>query len=311
MHKWLSSAAEGSTSGDYSSIELPMSSESKQFDPNEALALDPEAARVRAVISPHAGYTYCGDVCGYAYSALTRALKAAATGTNSGNLRVFILGPSHHHYMSSCALTTCSQLETPLGLLDVDTDIVNEIYGEGDHFTWFPKTKDEMEHSIEMQLPFVFNSIQESRVDVKVVPIVVGSIDTRKEALYGKLLAPYIVDPCNVFVMSSDFCHWGQRFDYVRTKDGMDGEPIWKAIQRLDTNGMQAICSLDPSTFQGYLKSTGNTICGRHPIAVYLHGLQANESLEPNVKFVKYSQSSKAKSKLDSSVSYAAAYVEF
>lgn len=35
------------------------------------------------------------------------------------------------------------------------------------------------------------------------------------EAHYGRLLAPYLEDPAHVFIVSSDFCHWGTRFNYV------------------------------------------------------------------------------------------------
>jgi len=36
-----------------------------------------------------------------------------------------------------------------------------------------------------------------------------------REAEYGALLAPYLADPANCFVISSDFCHWGSRFSYT------------------------------------------------------------------------------------------------
>lgn len=35
------------------------------------------------------------------------------------------------------------------------------------------------------------------------------------EALYGQLLGPFLDDPTNLFVISSDFCHWGQRFGFT------------------------------------------------------------------------------------------------
>ena len=35
------------------------------------------------------------------------------------------------------------------------------------------------------------------------------------EAAYGQALAPYLDDPRNVFVISSDFCHWGARFNFT------------------------------------------------------------------------------------------------
>ena len=35
------------------------------------------------------------------------------------------------------------------------------------------------------------------------------------EAAYGRLLAPYLDDSSNLFIVSSDFCHWGKRFSYT------------------------------------------------------------------------------------------------
>ena len=35
------------------------------------------------------------------------------------------------------------------------------------------------------------------------------------EAAYGRLLAPYLEDPANLVIVSSDFCHWGRRFGYT------------------------------------------------------------------------------------------------
>lgn len=48
-----------------------------------------------------------------------------------------------------------------------------------------------------------------------IVPILVGSLSAEKEACYGRILANYLADPQNLFVISSDFCHWGQRFRYT------------------------------------------------------------------------------------------------
>jgi predicted class III extradiol MEMO1 family dioxygenase len=46
------------------------------------------------------------------------------------------------------------------------------------------------------------------RQDITIVPILVGAISTKQESYYGSLLAPYLADPENFFVVSSDFCHW-------------------------------------------------------------------------------------------------------
>lgn len=73
----------------------------------------------------------------------------------------------------------------------------------------------------------------------------------------------------SLFVISSDFCHWGQRFRYTYY-DRSVGE-IWQSIQKLDKQGMSLIETLNPSAFTEYLKKYGNTICGRHPIGVLLN----------------------------------------
>ncbi len=40
----------------------------------------------------------------------------------------------------------------------------------------------------------------------------VGSLDVPKQEYYAKILLKYFEDPNTIFVISSDFCHWGKRF---------------------------------------------------------------------------------------------------
>jgi len=71
---------------------------------------------------------------------------------------------------------------------------------------------DQGEHSIEMHLPYVYKVLEmyfgKGQALPRIVPILVGSIDAQQEREYGKLLRPYLDDPENCFVISSDFCHW-------------------------------------------------------------------------------------------------------
>ncbi|KAK0081311.1 hypothetical protein PV325_012406 [Microctonus aethiopoides] len=168
---------------------------------------------------------------------------------------------------------------------------------------------DEDEHSIEMQLPFIAKVMQDFKNEFTIIPILVGSLSPDKEAIYGKLLAPYIADPQNLFVISSDFCHWGQRFRY--TYYDRSCGPIHRSIQNLDKMGMDIIESLNPTSFTEYLKKYGNTICGRHPIGVLLQAIQSFKenciNQKMNLKFLKYAQSSQCNNITDSSVSYASA----
>ena len=167
---------------------------------------------------------------------------------------------------------------------------------------------DEDEHSIEMQLPYIAKVM--AGATFTIVPVMVGSLSPSSEAKYGKIFAKYLLDPSVCFVISSDFCHWGDRFHYTY-HDKNAGE-IYQSIRALDHAGMDIIERMDPQAFTAYLKQYGNTICGRHPIGVFLNMIAELKSGHANgytmdLKFLKYAQSSQVRSPRDSSVSYASA----
>ena len=71
---------------------------------------------------------------------------------------------------------------------------------------------------------------------------------------------------------------------------------------------MRILEAQDRIKFTTYLQHTGNTICGRHPIVLFLAVLE-KMVLKCDLKFLKYAQSSQALSQSDSSVSYASAAI--
>lgn len=246
---------------------------------------------VRGVIAPHAGYSYSGRCAAYAFGNIDPANFS----------RIFLLGPSHHYYTPRCALTGTTVYSTPLGDLPVDLEVNEELQATG-KFETMDKRADEAEHSMEMHLPYLAKVFR--GFPVKVVPILVGALSPASEAMYGKLLAPYVDDPKNFFSISSDFCHWGSRFNYTHY-DKKHGA-IYKSIEALDRMGMDIIETGDADAFKSYLNEFDNTICGRHPISVFLHMLR-NCSTKISINFVRYEQSSQCKTTRDSSVSYASA----
>lgn len=109
---------------------------------------------IRAVIAPHAGYSYSGPLAAWAY----KCIDGSAGGPIK---RVFILGPSHHYYLNGCALSTCKTYATPIGNLPLDRRTIEELYLKGKEqeketkFDWMDLDQDEDEHSIEMHLPYI------------------------------------------------------------------------------------------------------------------------------------------------------------
>lgn len=66
-----------------------------------------------------------------------------------------MLGPSHHFYLTGCALSQCDFYETPLGNLVVDKVTIAELH-KSCEFNNMSLATDEAEHSIEMHLPYIY-----------------------------------------------------------------------------------------------------------------------------------------------------------
>ena len=121
---------------------------------------------------------------------------------------------------------------------------------------------EESEHSLEMHAPFIRKVFQD--VKIKLVPLMVGHLSPENISKCGEILAKYFVDSKTLFVVSSDFCHWGKRFEFTHRFE--EGTPIYKSIEKLDHMGMSLIEEHDLKGFQQYLHKYKNTICGSNPI---------------------------------------------
>ncbi|KAF0712589.1 Aste57867_4776 [Aphanomyces stellatus] len=247
---------------------------------------------VRALIAPHAGYAYSGPTAAHAYQHINPSLVD----------RIFLLGPSHHVYMTGCALTSVSAYETPLGSIEIDKQVNNALFQTG-LFDTMDITVDTNEHSLELHLPYIAKVMGSKPYTL--VPILVGELSAQAGQQYGQLLAEHMKNPRNLFIVSSDFCHWGARFRY-QPYESTKGA-IHEFIQQLDHQGIEHIEHQDIRAFDAYLKETRNTICGRHPISLLLYVLAHVPGC--TVQFVKYAQSSACLRPTDSSVSYASAIV--
>ena len=70
----------------------------------------------------------------------------------------------------------------------------------------------------------------------------VGEVNEKMINEYAQALLPYFKDQNTVFLVSSDFCHWGERFEY-QYKEGKG--KIWERIQQLDMQGIRHIENQD------------------------------------------------------------------
>ncbi|XP_016128062.1 protein MEMO1 [Sinocyclocheilus grahami] len=107
------------------------------------------AGPARAIIAPHAGYTYCGACAAHAYKQVDPSITR----------RVFILGPSHHVPLSRCALSPAEVYRTPLYDLRIDQKVYADLWKTG-MFERMSLQTDEDEHSIEMHLPYTAKAME-------------------------------------------------------------------------------------------------------------------------------------------------------
>ena len=106
----------------------------------------PKIKRLKGLVVPHAGHIYSGPTASFSYELLQRMKGSIKT--------IFVIGVSHHVHFKGCALSPCTVIETPLGNIDIDLEIMQEL-SQSKLFVQINKEEDEDEHSLEMQYPFI------------------------------------------------------------------------------------------------------------------------------------------------------------
>jgi AmmeMemoRadiSam system protein B len=181
----------------------------------------------KAIIAPHAGYIYSGPIAASVYAQL-RNVHSTIT-------RIILLGPSHRILLNGMAVSSAKQFATPLGLIPIDIDAVQQILN-------LPSVKisDEahrLEHSLEVHLPFLQKCIDH----FSLVPIVVGQTSTQDVAT---VLDTLWGGDETLIVVSSDLSHYNN----------------YRTAQELDKRTALAIHDLQPEKIDGY------DACGCYPL---------------------------------------------
>ena len=222
-------------------------------------AKDPQYDNVAALIVPHAGYYFSGNVASAAYMSLPK---------NKSYKRIFLLGPSHHEWLDGASVNTeADYYETPLGRVKVDHEMALKL--TADHadsvFSYQPKAHDR-EHCLEVQLPFLqrfftLHSTQPTQAVPPIVPIIISTNDFRKLKRIAEALKPYFTDE-NLFVVSSDFSHYPSYEDACK----MDAK-TGKAVASGDVG--QFIATLESNAKSG-IRNLATSACGELAIATLM-----------------------------------------
>ena len=120
--------------------------------------IGPSPGEIQALIIPHAGYVYSGQIAAHSYKLVQG--KDYET--------VFIIAPSHRYGFEGCSIYPQGGYETPLGVAEIDQDAASEL-SKASGFKYTPQAH-QAEHSVEVQVPF----IQQTLHQAKIVPVVMG-----------------------------------------------------------------------------------------------------------------------------------------
>lgn len=153
-------------------------------------------------IVPHAGWVFSGPTAGKVFAAIREC----------GKPETFVLfGATHRFGMGRPSIMIEGTWETPIGDVEVDHRIANEILrGAGDELENNPRAH-EGEHSIEVQVPFIRYLFPEARiVPVSAPP---GEDSIKVGSLVGEVMKRE--GGAVVAVGSTDLTHYGAEYGFA------------------------------------------------------------------------------------------------
>lgn len=188
----------------------------------------PARHTAKAIIAPHAGYMYSGAVAGSAYAPLRRSVIRID--------RVVLLGPCHREYVAGVAASSAAAFNTPLGDVPLDQLAIQSLVDDLG-FVEYIDSAHELEHSLEVQLPFLQSILSE----FELLPFAVGGASPEQ---VEQLLEKAWRNDSTLVVISSDLSHYHS----------------YDEAQRIDAYTTRKIEQLDTADL------TGDHACGQRPI---------------------------------------------
>jgi MEMO1 family protein len=213
---------------------------------------------VRAIIVPHAGYVFSGEVAASGFNQIDSKAKYD---------NVFIIGSSHKTSFKGASIYNTGNYKTPLGEVKVNIDLANKLVNENEVFKFY-RDAHMFEHSLEVQLPFLQYHLEN---EFQIIPIVVGSQDLETPQLIATELLPYFNDR-NLFIISSDFSHY----------------PDYENAQKIDSITLNALLTGNPSDFvyalgkneQKQIKNLATSCCGWTSVLSLLNLVELSKNVE-------------------------------
>jgi len=246
-----------------------------------------EERKVLGIVSPHAGYVYCGKTAASVYKSISNDFDTAV-----------ILGPNHMG-MGVGVATSSGIWKTPFGSVKIDEEFTKKLTKGSIVMEDFKSHL--REHSIEVQLPW----LQYRFGDFKFIPISINPIyfDLKTCKEIGEKIAEVANDLKRkiLIVASSDFTHYGSIYGY-KPFSGSANEVLRK-IKEIDMEIIGYIEKIMPQRVLETCDEKRLTICGCGGIASMLYAAKKLGAKEG--KLIDYSTSFDVSRDVDAVVGYA------
>jgi hypothetical protein len=246
-----------------------------------------EERDVIGLVSPHAGYLYCGKVAASVYKIVKESFNT-----------VVILGPNHSG--SGTGIATLNGIwRTPIGSVKTDEKFVKEITKDSIIMEDFRAHA--IEHSIEVQIPW----LQYRFRNFQIVPISINPIyfdeKTCKEIGIKIAEVSRKLNRKILIVASSDFTHYGSMYGYTPFEGTTS--VILKKIKEMDAEIIKLIERLRPEDMIRNCHEKNLSICGYGCIGVMLFAVK--ELGAKNGELIEYSTSFDISRNINAIVGYA------
>ncbi len=200
-------------------------------------ATEPLHRQARAIIVPHAGYVYSGEVAASGFNQISPDARFE---------NIFILASSHREAYKGASIYHKGDYITPLGRVKVNHELAKKLVNKEEVFDFHPEAHS-YEHSLEVQLPFLQYHLKN---DFMIVPILVGAQDMEDCREIASALKPYFNDR-NLFIISTDFSHYpsyadAKRID-KRTADAIIQNSTLELEKILSENKREGVSNLATS----------------------------------------------------------------
>jgi MEMO1 family protein len=183
-------------------------------------AEDKKIKDIKALICPHAGYIYSGQVAAYSY----RQIEGKKFDS------IFIIAPSHSENFEFNSVYCGKAYQTPLGLVQVDVERCIMLTDSGMPNIKSSKYGHRNEHSLEVQLPF----LQIVLDDFKIVPIVMGYQSKPNIEALGNAIGNLFKNENILIIASTDLSHY-HPYDIAVSLD----KKVEDSVKRFDTDSFE------------------------------------------------------------------------